>query len=390
MTGNQTILIIGGSFGGIKTAWDLRNKLPRKHNIILMSDKPKTTFRASFPRVVFEDLPLEELVLDLKSNFNDSGIEFKTDRLVSIDQPNDEVVGSTGRYQFDYLVLATGARHAYELIPGSYEHAHSICDPSRIMETKAAVQEFRKGDVYAGVTAGYTPCDGPPLEMILSMDHRLRKLNHRSKTNLNFITDKANLMPPGGPKTWAYLKELFKKRQITAHLDVSLERLDGKYLYFEEGSRKHYDLCLLVPPYRGIKELEKSGLTDEKGFIPVLQTTMRSQKCENDNIYAVGDAAALPGPKQGHITLMQAGVAAAHIAWRINGKGDVPSYLPEFKCVAYSGGKNGIYMYADWLSDGDTVEIKSGTKPYLSKIEFEQLFFSKKGNIGELHRKMMK
>ncbi len=390
MTANQTILIVGGSFGGIKTAWDLRNKLHQRHKIILMSDKPKTTIRASFPLVVFEDLPLDELALDLKSNFEDTGIEFKEDRLIRIDQLNDEVVGNRGRYQFDYLVLATGARHAYDLIPGSYEHAYSICDPSRIMETKAAVQEFRKGNFYAGVTAGFTPCDGPPLEMVLSLDHRLRKLSLRSDANLNFITDKANLMPPGGPKTWAYLGELFKRQQITAHLDVSLERLDGEYLYFEGGSKKPYDLCLLVPPYRGIRDLERSGLTDERGFIPVLRTTMRSEKCENDNIYAVGDASAIPGPKQGHITLMQAGVAAAHIAWRINGKGEVPSYLPEFKCVAYSGGKNGIYMYADWLSDGDNVEIRSGNNPYLSKIKFEQVFFAQKGNIGELHREMMK
>jgi NADH dehydrogenase FAD-containing subunit len=141
-----------------------------------MSDKQKTIIRASFPRVVFEDLPLDELVLDLKSNFEGTGIEYEKDRLIDIDQTNDRVLGEKGRYKFDYLVLATGVRHAYELIPGSYEHAYSICDPSRIMETKAVVQEFRKGNVYAGVGAGYTPCDGPPLEMVLSLDHRLRKI----------------------------------------------------------------------------------------------------------------------------------------------------------------------------------------------------------------------
>ena len=390
MSPTQTILVVGGSFGAIKTAWDLRNKLPRRHKITLMSDKPETIIRASFPRVVFEDLPLDELILDLKSNFEGTGIEFREDRLIGIDQANDQALGDRGRYHFDYLVLATGAHHAYELIPGSYEYAYSICDPSRIMATKAVVQEFRKGDVYIGVGTGYTPCDGPPLEMVLSLDHRLRKLRIRRHANLNFITDKKNLMPPGWPKTWAYLDKLFKRLRIIPHLDVKLEELDSKYLYFEGGSKKPYDLCLLVPPYRGIRELEKSGLTDERGFIPVLSTTMRSKKCKHNNIYAVGDASAIPGPKQGHITLMQAGVAAAHIAWRINRKGEVPSYLPEFKCVAYSGGKNGIYMYADWLSDGDVVEIRSGNKPYLSKNKFEKLFFAQKGNIGELHRKMMK
>jgi len=74
--------------------------------------------------------------------------------------------------------------------------------------------------------------------------------------------------------------------------------------------------------------------------------TMRAQKSENSNIYAVGDATAIPGPKQGHLALMQAGVAAAHIAWRINRKGEVPSYLPEFKCVMYLGGGKGLQLYS--------------------------------------------
>ena len=390
MTKSLRVVIVGGSFAAIKTAWDLRKKLDRRHKIVLISNKPKTIVRASFPLVVFEDVPLEDLTIDLAKNFAGTGIDFKQDRLVGVDQANDQIIGDRDKHAFDYLVIATGARHAYELVPGSYEYAKSICDPSRILETKKAILDFGKGDVYAGVTAGFTPCDGPPLEMIMCLDHRLRKIHTRHNTRLNFITDKENLMPPGGPKTWAYLERLFKKRQIAYHLGVELERLDAEYLYFEDGSKKPYNLCLLVPPYRGIKELSDSGLTDERGFVPVLQTTMRSQKCQHDNIYAAGDAAAIPGPKQGHIALMQAGVAAAHIAWRINQKGEVPSYLPEFKCVAYLGGGNGLYMYSQWISDGDVTQLKSGHEPYLSKRKFEKIYFARRGDIGNLHHKMMK
>jgi len=156
------IIIVGGSFGGIKSAWDLRNKLPRRHRITLISDKPETIIRASFPRVVFEDVPLEELALDLARNFRGTGIEFIPDRLVRIDQTGNQIITAEGKHKFDFLVIATGARHAYELIPGSREYARSICDPSRILETKKAILDFREGDFYSGVGAGYTPCDGPP------------------------------------------------------------------------------------------------------------------------------------------------------------------------------------------------------------------------------------
>ena len=151
------IIIVGGSFAGIKSAWDLRNKIPRRHRITLISDKPKTIIRASFPQVVFEDLPLEELALDLAKNFKGTGIEFIHDRLVRIDQTGNQIITAEGKHKFDFLVVATGARQAYELLPGSHEYARSICDPSRILETKKAILNFREGDFYSGVGAGYTP-----------------------------------------------------------------------------------------------------------------------------------------------------------------------------------------------------------------------------------------
>lgn len=65
MKHSRTIIILGGSFAGIKAAWDLRHLLSNNHKIILISNKNKTIFRASFPRVVFEDLQLKKLTLDL-------------------------------------------------------------------------------------------------------------------------------------------------------------------------------------------------------------------------------------------------------------------------------------------------------------------------------------
>ena len=384
------IIIVGGSFAGIKSAWDLRNSLPRRHRITLISDEPKTIFRPSFPRVVFEDFPLEELALDLAKNFAGTGIEFIRDKLVGVDQSGNQIITAGGKRKFDFLVIATGARHAYEILPGCREYAMPVCDPSRILETKKAILDFREGDLYAGVGAGFTPADAPPMEMLLGLDYRLRKLGTRNRARMSFITDKERLLPPGGPTTWNYLEALFKKRGINALLEVELNRLDADYLYFEDGSKKPYDLCLLTPPYRGVKELGDSGLTDERGFIPVELNTMRAKQSENSNIYAVGDAATTPGPKAGHLALMQAGVAAAHIAWRINRKGHVPSYLPEFKFVMYLGGGKSLYMYSQWMSDGDVELAKPSRQAELSKNKFMEIFFAKRGDIGELHRRMIK
>ena len=354
----KTIIVVGGSFAGIKAAWDLRHLLDDKHRVLLLSDKPRTTFRASFPRVLFENLDLEKITMNLAENFKDTGIEFICDPL--------------------------------EVLPGSREFAYSVCDPGRILETRDALLKFTGGEVFAGVGAGYTPCDGPPMEVLLDFDYHLRTMGIRDKTRLHLISDKECLLPPGGPEIWQYLEDLFEKRGITVHLEVQLVRLDGKTLHFNDGTTLPYDLAILVPPYRGIKALENSGLTNDRGFVPMDWNTMRADQSIHRNIYAIGDCIGNPGPKQGHLALMQATVAAEHVAWRINRGGTVRAYLPEFRCVMDQGGGEGLYLYSQYMSDGDVLEIKLGTEPYASKIRFEELFMKKRGDIGELHHQMIK
>lgn len=386
----KTVIIVGGSFAGIKAAWDLRHLLGDEHRILIVSDKPRTTFRASFPRVLFENLDLEKITMDLAENFKGTGIEFVCDPLTSLDQERDEIVCKNQRFHFDYLILATGARHAYDVLPGSFEFAYSVCDPTKILDTRKALLNFKGGEFFAGVGGGYTPCDGPPMEVLMDLDHHLRETGLRGKTRLHYISDKECLLPPGGPQVWSYLEDHFAKRDIIVHKSVQLVRLDEKTLYFKDGNTMPYDMCVLVPPYRGIHALQNSGLINDRGFVPVDWNTMRADESIHRNIYAVGDCIGNPGPKQGHLALMQATVAAEHVAWRINRRGSVRAYLPEFRCVMDQGGGEGLYLYSQYMSDGDVLEIQLGAEPYQSKIRFEQLFLEKKGDIGELHHQMIK
>lgn len=66
------------------------------------------------------------------------------------------------------------------------------------------------------------------------------------------------------------------------------------------------------------------------------------------------------------------------------------AYLPEFRCVMDQGGGEGLYLYSQYMSDGDVLEIELGAEPYASKILFEELFMEKRGDIGELHHQMIK
>jgi hypothetical protein len=56
----------------------------------------------------------------------------------------------------------------------------------------------------------------------------------------------------------------------------------------------------------------------------------------------------------------------------------------------YLGGGESLYLYSQWMSDGDVEEAKASRRAELSKIRFEKTFPAQRGDIGELHMKMMK
>src|SRR3989344_6417432 len=117
----KTIIIVGSLFGGIKCPWELRRRLKDGWKIQLISDKPQTIFRASFPHVIFGDTKVRDLTMDLAKNFAGTGIEFICDPLIRVLQDENAIQCQNITYRYDFLVLATGVRHAYELLPGSKE-----------------------------------------------------------------------------------------------------------------------------------------------------------------------------------------------------------------------------------------------------------------------------
>src|SRR6266540_1379571 len=81
-----------------------------------------------------------------------------------------------------------------------------------------------------------------------------------------------------------------------------------------------YDLLVLVPPHRGQRVIEDSGLGDGRGWVPVDRNTLKHAKFER--IWAIGDTTNIPISKSGSVAHYEASVAAAGIA--AAAKGEAP------------------------------------------------------------------
>ncbi|MEK6693588.1 MAG: FAD-dependent oxidoreductase, partial [Nitrospirota bacterium] len=112
------IVILGGSFGGLTTAFELKRLLGKKVEITLLCDQDRFVFIPSLPWVAMGWRKPEDITLSLKDILVPKGINFVHSGAESIDPDKATVKTSSGEFSYDYLVIATGPYLSFEEVPG--------------------------------------------------------------------------------------------------------------------------------------------------------------------------------------------------------------------------------------------------------------------------------
>lgn len=106
------VVIVGGGFGGIRTAINIASKKTGVH-IVLISDKTHFEYHPALYKVVTGSSPLE-VCIPLYDIFKGTDVEVVHDSVVSVDIKNKMVTGkSDSRYHYDYCVFALGSQTVY-------------------------------------------------------------------------------------------------------------------------------------------------------------------------------------------------------------------------------------------------------------------------------------
>src|SRR6201992_1744644 len=101
------IVIIGGGFGGLEVA----NHLKDKPVDVLMLDKHNYhTFQPLMYQVATGSLEAGSISFSLRKNFDDQkNFNFRMSEVTGIDPDKNTLETTTGKIDYDYLVIATGS-----------------------------------------------------------------------------------------------------------------------------------------------------------------------------------------------------------------------------------------------------------------------------------------
>src|SRR6266699_3920052 len=293
----QHVLIVGGGVGGTIVANLLARSLSRQEaEITLIDSTGKHAYMPGWLYLPFNQLSAEsDQLIRPERDLLSSHVHLVTGEVQKIDTQNrelhvhhsrglDEIVGTGGAsqavYPYDYLVLATGARLVPADLPGLVEGEgkwHHFYSAEGSLQLRQALNTFEGGRIV--ITVGGIPyrCPPAPLEFTFLLDEWLRKRGLRDRTEIHYLYPLPRVFPIESVAEVA--TPLLEERQVNYTIFFNAETVDTerKIIASLEGEEIPYDLLVVVPPHRGAKVIEESGLGDEQGWLPTDRATLEAK-----------------------------------------------------------------------------------------------------------------
>jgi sulfide:quinone oxidoreductase len=380
LTNIPHVLILGGGFGGLSAANELRNSLSSSEIKITVIDK-KDWFMVGFAKlwIMNGTRTFENSIGSLKE-LEKKEIDFVKDEIISINLENKNVETRSQKFSFDFLIISMGAVLAPQKIPGLEENGFNLYDHNQLSEIHDKLQNIKSGKIAISIMGMPYKCPPAPFEASLLIDSMLRKRGIRDSIQIDFYSPTPITLPAAGPEVSKQILDLVNSEKIVFHNSCKIKSVESKKLIFEN-SEADFDLLLAVPPHIAPKIIYESKLAKEPGFIPI----DRDCKTPFENVFAVGDVTSLPVgenmavPKAGVFAEGEGITVAKNIISKIQSKEDYALFDGKGGCFIESGRDTASVIEVDMFSnDKPSTNLTELTTDNLSKkIEFEKERLSK-------------
>jgi sulfide:quinone oxidoreductase len=335
LTARPRVLVLGGGFAALESAFLLRMRLRDRVDIELVSDNGEFVFRPNSIYVPFGAKP-ESLLVDLRKPLRRRGIGFRQETVLEVD-PDARRVGLAdgSKLGYDKLVIATGADTAASEVPGLAENAATIWTTETMLgvrERFERVRERAKAGQRSRVLFLVPPnnkCSGPLYEMVLMFETWLRREQARDHVSITWSTFEGSYIQAFGSRLHELVGSEFAERGIEGHTSERVSVVREDEVVYEDGSTRSYDELIAFPPY--VSAVSYGSLpSDDRGFINTELGTR--QVVGHEEIYAPGDAGDFP-VKQAFLAFLQADTVAEHIAAEVMATEFEQPFDPISMCV---------------------------------------------------------
>ncbi|MGB4928271.1 MAG: FAD-dependent oxidoreductase [Giesbergeria sp.] len=398
------IVILGAGTGGMPAAYELRAKIDKSHKITVVNAVDYFQFVPSNPWAAVGWRKREDITLPIRPHLEKKGIAFIGQRVDRIDAAGNQLtLGNGEQVDYDYLIITTGPKLAFDEIPGAGPggFTHSICTIDHAEKTWADYQEFLKdpGPAIIGAMPAAS-CFGPAYEFAFIFNKDLQRRKLRNKVPLTFVTAEPYIghMGLGGVgDSKGMLESDLRNNDIKWICNAKVTKVEaGKMFVTELGEdgqvKKEHELpfkfSMMLPAFKGVDAVAQvEGLCNPRGFV-LIDEFQRSKKYRN--IFSAGVCVAIPpvevtpvptgAPKTGYMIESMITAIVHNIAADLEGKPADAKGTWNAICLADMGDTGAAFVALPQIPPRNVNWFKKGKWVHLAKVAFEKYFMYKMKN----------
>ena len=380
MTNIPHVVILGGGFGGLSAANELRNTLSTSQVKITVIDK-KDWFMVGFAKLwIINGTRTFENSIGSLNELSKKEIDFVKDEILSINLKNKNIETKSQTISFDFLIISMGAVLAPQDILGLEENGFNLYDHDQLLQIRDRLEKMKSGKIAISIMAMPYKCPPAPFEASLLIDSMFRKRGIRDSIQIDFYSPAPITLPAAGPEVSKQILEMINSEKIVFHNSSKIKSVESKKLIFEN-SEVDFDLLLAIPPHIAPQVIYDSGLAKKPGFISI----DRNCKTSFENVFAVGDVTSLTVtenmavPKAGIFAEGEGITVAKNIISKIKSKEEFILFDGKGGCFIESGRDTASIIEVDMFSNPKpSTSLTNATSDNLSKkVEFEKERISK-------------
>jgi len=409
------VVILGAGLGGMPAAYEMRKALGKEHRVTVVNRGPNFQFVPSNPWLAVNWRKREEIEFDTGPHLARRGIELVPVAAKRLHPAENRLELEDGRdVAYDYLVIATGPKLAFDEVPGLGPdgHTHSVCHADHAAVSGAKWEAFcaNPGPIVIGAAAGAS-CFGPAYEFAFIVDADLRKRRIRDKVPMTFVTPEpyvGHLGLGGVGDSKGLMESAMRERHIKWITNAKIDRVEPGVIHATEfddeakEKRKHevkFGYSMVLPAFKGVDAVAGiPGLTNPRGFI-LIDEFQRNPAFPN--VFSAGVCVAIPpveatpvptgAPKTGFMIESMVTAAVGNIQEAIAGKAPTHRATWNAVCLADFGDTGMAFIALPQIAPRNLNWTSEGKWVHLAKIAFEKYFIGKmkKGTSEPYYEKLV-
>jgi sulfide:quinone oxidoreductase len=365
------VVVLGGGVGGTLVANLLDKALGGDVHVTVVDPTGMHDYQPGYLYVALGQAKGHWLSREERSLLR-SGVDLAIEEAIRIHPDAGSVqLAHGGNLDWDYLVIATGARLVPDQIPGLREGSFEFYSLPGAERLGQELRRFRGGRIKVGIAGIPYKCPPAPVEFTFMIDGYLREQGLRDRSEIELLSPLNRAFTIESASK--LIQPIMQKRGIGLTTFFNVESVDPSAHTVEslEGEKQEFDLLVLVPPHEGAEVVKASDLGDASGWLPTDRATLNVGGYEN--VFALGDATDLPISKSGSTAHFEAPVIASRIASLVRGTAPKTNYGGRVMCFLETGDGKATSLRFDY--EHPPIPPKPNRAWHVAKWLFNRLYW---------------